>query len=174
MWLTVREASTYDWKSLNRRTLAIWVLWLSQRRVLDSVYLKLRYWVMMDLGVCLYFQASIFPRRRHYLSQERITHRRKELSKARNLEVTGEWRKLHNEKLYALYASTNIIRVIRFRRMRRACSTYGEKRGTYRVLVERSEGRSPLGRPRRRWENNIKINLNEVGWGHELNWSGSL
>jgi hypothetical protein len=49
-----------------------------------------------------------------------------------------------------------------------ACSTYGEKRGAYRILVGRSEGRRPLGRPRRRWENNIKMDLQDVGWG--MNW----
>jgi hypothetical protein len=97
--------------------------------------------------VPVFISKHLYFREEGTLSQERITHRRKELSKARKLEVTGEWRKLRNEKLYALYASTNIIRVIRFRRMRRACSTYGEKRGTYRVLVERSEGRVHLKDP---------------------------
>jgi hypothetical protein len=54
--------------------------------------------------------------------------------------------------------------------MGRACSTYGEKRGAYRVLVGKPEGRRPLGRPRRRWENNIKIDLREVGCGHGSIW----
>ena len=67
-------------------------------------------------------------------------------------EVTGEWRKLHNEELYDLYSSPNIVRVIKSRRMRWAgpVSCMGESRGVYRVLVGKPEGKSPLGRPRRR------------------------
>jgi hypothetical protein len=81
--------------------------------------------------------------------------------------VTGEWRRLHNEELDDLYSSPNIIRVIKSRRMRWAghVARMGDGRGAYRVLVRRPEGRRPLGRPRRRWEDNIKIDLQEVGWG---------
>ena len=66
--------------------------------------------------------------------------------------VTGEWRKLHNEELNDLYCSPNIVRVIKQRRMRWAehVARMGERRGVYRVLVGRPEGRRPLGRPRRR------------------------
>jgi hypothetical protein len=81
-------------------------------------------------------------------------------------EVTGEWRRLHNKELYALYSSTNIIRVIKSRRLRWAghVARVGE-RSAYRALVGKPEGRRPLGRPRRRWEDNIRMYLREVGWG---------
>jgi hypothetical protein len=86
-------------------------------------------------------------------------------------EVTGEWRRLYNEELNDLYSSPNIIRVIKQRRMRWAghVARVGEKRGAYSILVGRSEGRRPLGRPRRRWEDNIKMDLQEVGWG--MDWA---
>jgi hypothetical protein len=82
-------------------------------------------------------------------------------------EVTGEWRRLHNEELNNLYSSPHIIRVIKPRRMRWAgpVARMREKRGAYRILVGRPEGRRPLGRPRRRWEDNIKTDLEEEGWG---------
>jgi hypothetical protein len=85
-------------------------------------------------------------------------------------EATGEWRRLHNEELYDLYSSPNIIRVIKSRRMRWVwhVARMGEKKGVYRLLVGRPEGRRPLGRPRRRWEDNIKMNVQDVGWGHGL------
>jgi hypothetical protein len=81
--------------------------------------------------------------------------------------VTREWRRLHNEELNDLYSSPNIIRVIKSRRKRWAghVASMGEGRGAYRVSVGRPEGRRPLGRPRRRWEDNIKMDLQEVGWG---------
>ena len=80
-------------------------------------------------------------------------------------EVTGEWRKLHNEELNDLYCSPNIVRVIKSRRMRWVghVACMGERRGVYRVLVGKSEGNRPLVRPRRRWEDNIKMDLQEVG-----------
>jgi hypothetical protein len=72
-------------------------------------------------------------------------------------EVTGEWRKLHNEELRDLYSSPNIIRMIKSRRMRlaRHVARIEEKRNAYRLLVRKPEGKRPLGRPRRRWMNNI-------------------
>jgi hypothetical protein len=91
-------------------------------------------------------------------------------------EVTGEWRRLHNKELYALCFLPNIIRVIKSRRLRWAghVARIGVKRGAYRALVRKPEGRRPLGRPRRRWEDNIKMDLREVGLGgHGLDRSGS-
>ena len=82
-------------------------------------------------------------------------------------EVTGEWRRLHNEELSDLYCSTNIVRVIKSRIMRWAghVARMGEERGVYRVLVGKPEGKRPLGRPRRRCVDNIRTDIQEVGCG---------
>jgi hypothetical protein len=91
-------------------------------------------------------------------------------------EVRGEWRKLHNVELNDLYCSPNIFRVIKSRRMRWAghVARKEEKRGAHRILVGKSEGKRPLGRPRRRWGGNIKIDFQEVGCGgYGLNQAGS-
>jgi len=80
---------------------------------------------------------------------------------------TGEWRKLHNEELSDLYSLPIIVRVVKSRRMRWAghVALNGEGRGVHRVLVGKPEGKRPLGRPRRRWDDNIKTDLQEVGEG---------
>jgi hypothetical protein len=77
----------------------------------------------------------------------------------------GSWRKLHNDELHDLYSLLNIVRVIKSRRMRWAghVAPMGEERVVYRVLVEISEVKRPLGRPRRSWEDNIKLDLREIG-----------
>ena len=82
-------------------------------------------------------------------------------------EVTGEWRKLRNEELNDLYSLPNIVRVVKPRRMRWAghVARMGEDRGVHRVLVGKPDGKRPLGRPRRRWEDNIKMDLQEDGGG---------
>ena len=79
-------------------------------------------------------------------------------------EATGEWRKLHNEELNDLYSLPNIVRVVKSRRMRWAghVAHMGEGRVVHRVLVGKPEGKRPLGRPRRRWEDNIKMDLQEL------------
>jgi hypothetical protein len=86
--------------------------------------------------------------------------------------VTGEWRKLHNEELHDLYSSPGIIRIIKKRRMRWAghVTRMGEKRNAYR-LFGKPEGRRPLGRPIRRWLDNIRMDLVEVGLG-DVDWIG--
>jgi len=84
---------------------------------------------------------------------------------AKRDKVTREWSKLHNEELNDLYSSPTIVWVIKLRMRDRACSVYGERRGVYRVLVGKPEGKRPLGRPRHRWEDNIKMDVQEVGYG---------
>jgi hypothetical protein len=89
----------------------------------------------------------------------------------KRVEVTGRWRKPHYEELHGLYSSPGIIRVIRARRMRWAghVASMGEVRGAYNILVGRPEGRRSLGRPRRRWEDNIKMDLREI-WFGDVDW----
>jgi len=81
-------------------------------------------------------------------------------------EVTGEWRKLHTEELNDMYCSSNIVRVIKSRKMRWVghVAHMGEGKGIYRVLVGEPEGKRPLVRPRCRWEDIINMDLQEVGW----------
>jgi hypothetical protein len=81
------------------------------------------------------------------------------------------WRKLHNVELNDLYSSPTIVRVIKLKRIRWTghVAPMGQERGAYRVLVEKPVGKGPLGRPRRRWEDNIKMHFQEVGCG---GWTG--
>jgi hypothetical protein len=90
-------------------------------------------------------------------------------------EEDGSWRKLHNDELHSLYSLPNFVRVIKSRMVRWAghVARMGEGRGVYRVLIGKPEGKRPLGRPRRRWEDNIKLDLREImdRWG-ELDSAG--
>jgi hypothetical protein len=85
--------------------------------------------------------------------------------------MTGGWRKLHNEELHGLNSLPSIVRVIKARRMRWAghVARMGEVRGAYNILVWRPEGKRPLGRSRRRWEDNIKMDLREI-WFGDVDW----
>jgi hypothetical protein len=82
-------------------------------------------------------------------------------------KVTGEWRKLHNEELHNLYSSPDINRQVKSRRMRWAglVARMGEERKLYKVLAGKPEGTRPLGRPRRRWEGGVRMDLREIGLG---------
>jgi hypothetical protein len=89
------------------------------------------------------------------------------ISGPKRVEVTGGWRKPHNEELHSLYSSPSIIRAIKARRMRWAghVARMGEVRGAYNILVGKPEGR----RRRRRWEDKIKMDLREIGFG-DVDW----
>ena len=102
---------------------------------------------------------------------ENIVLRR--IFRPRRDEVKGDWRRLHNEELNDLYSSPNIVRVIKSRRMRWAghVARMGKERAVYWVLVGKPERKRPLGRPRRRWVDNIRMDLQEVGCGY-VDWIG--
>jgi hypothetical protein len=80
-------------------------------------------------------------------------------------EVTGEWRKLHNEELHNLYSSLDIIRQVKANEVGGECGTHGRGEKVCKVLVGKPEGKRPLGRPRRRWEDGIRMYLREIGLG---------
>jgi transcription termination factor 2 len=88
-------------------------------------------------------------------------------------EVTGEWRKLHNYELRDLYSSPSIIRIIKSRQMRWAghLARMEKEKNAYRLLVGKPKLKIPLGRPRRKWVDNIRMDLGEVGWGY-VDWIG--
>ena len=89
----------------------------------------------------------------------------RKIFEAKKDEITGEWRKLHNAELHALYSSPNIIRSLKSRRLRWTghVARMEQSRNAYRVLVGKPDGKRPLGRPRRRREDNIRMDLREVG-----------
>jgi len=130
-----------------------------------AVLFKLMVVVMTELSVVLYgCETSSLTLREERKPRvfENMALRR--IFGTRSDEVTGEWRRLHNEELNDLYCSPNIVRVIKWRRMRWAghVARMGEERGVYRVLVGKAEGKRPLSRPRHRWVNNIRMDLQEV------------
>jgi hypothetical protein len=118
---------------------------------------------------CGTWSLTLREERRLRVSEKRVL--RKTFGPKRD-EVTVEWRKLRSEELNDQYCSPNIVRVIKSRRMKWAghVARMGKRRCVYRVLVGKLEGRKPLGRPRHRWEDNIKMDLQEVGCGG-MDWS---
>jgi len=113
---------------------------------------------------CETWSRTLSEERRLRVFDNRVLRR---IFGAKSDEVTRERRKLHNEELNDLYCSPNVVRVIKSRRMRWAgyVASMGEKRGVYRVLVGKPEGKRQIGRPSLRWEDNIKMHLQEVGRG---------
>jgi hypothetical protein len=133
-----------------------------------SKNLKIKIYRTIILLVVLYgcetWSLALWEERRLRVFEKKVSRR---VFGPKRDEVTGEWRKLHNEELNYLYSLTNIVQVVKWRRMRWAghVARMGEDRGVHRVLVGKPEGKRPLGRPRRRWENNIKTDLREVEKG---------
>jgi hypothetical protein len=130
------------------------------------VYLKIKIYRTIILPVVLYgceaWSLKWREGRRLKVFENRVLRR---VFGPNRDEVTGEWRKLHNEELNDLYSLTNIVRVVKWRRMRWTghVARMEEGRGVHRVYVGNPERTRPLGRPRRRWEDNIKMDLEEVG-----------
>jgi len=135
---------------------------------LQSKNLKIKIYRTINLPVVLYgcetLSLTLREERRLRVFESRVLRR---IFGAKRDEVTGEWRKLHNEELNDLYCSPNIVRIIKSRKIRWAghVARMKERRGIYRALVGKPEGKRPLGRTRRRWENNINVDVQEVGCG---------
>jgi len=144
---------------------------MTQRNLFSSLpskNLKIQIYITIILPVVLYgfenWSLTLREGRRLRGFENRVLGR---IFWPKRAEVTWEWRKLQNEELNDLYCSPNIVRVIKSRRMGWAgrVGHIGVGRGVYRVLVGKPEGKRPLRRPRRRWEDNIKMDLQEVGCG---------
>jgi hypothetical protein len=125
-----------------------------------SKNLKIEIYRTIILPVVLYgceaWSLTLREERRVKVFEKRVLMR---VFGPRRCEVTGEWRKLHNEELNDLYSLPNIVRVVKSMRWAGHVACMGEGRGVQRVLVGKPEGKRPLGRPRHRWEDNIKMNL---------------
>jgi len=136
---------------------------LSSRLLYKNLKIKIyRTVILLVLCGCETWSLTLREERNLRVFENRVLRR---IFRPKRDEVTGEWRRLRNEELNDLYCSPNIVWVIKSRRMGWAghVARMGEESGVYRVLVGKPEGRRPLGRPRRRWVDNIRMDLQEVG-----------
>jgi hypothetical protein len=144
---------------------------LSSRLLSKNLKIKTYRTIILPVGLygCETWSLTLREERKLRVFENKVLRR---IFGPRRDEVTGEWRRLHNE-LNDLYSSPNNVRVIKSRRMRWAghVERMGGERGVYRVLVGKPEGKRPLGRPRRRWADNIRTDLQEVGCRY-MDWIG--
>jgi hypothetical protein len=143
---------------------------LSSRLLPRNVKVKIHKTIILPVVLYGYETWSLTFREEHRLKvfENRVLRR---IFGPKREEITGEWRKLHSGELPNLYSSPDIIRQIKSRRMRWAgqVACMGERIKVYRFLVGKPEGKRPLGRPSCRWDDGIKMDLGEIGWGV---WNG--
>jgi hypothetical protein len=138
---------------------------------LISININFKIYRILTLPVVLYgcetWSLTLRKERRLRVFENRVLRR---IFGPKRDEVTGEWKRLHNEELYKLYSSPNVLPVIKSRRMRWAghVARMGEKGGVYRVLGWKPERKKPFGRPKHRWLNNIKMYFQQTRWG--MDW----
>jgi len=139
---------------------------LSSSLLSENVKIKIYRTIILSIVLygCEIWSLTLRETRRMRVFENRVLRR---IFGPKRDEVIGKWRKLRSEELNALYSSPNIVRMIKSRKMRWAAivARIGERRWVYRVLVGKPEGKRLLGRPRLRWEDNIKMDLQEVGCG---------
>ena len=133
-----------------------------QKKNWKLIHIKLLYYGTGSMYGCETWSLTLIEEHRLRVFENKVLRK---IFGARRDEITGEWRKLHNAELHALYSSPNIIRNLKSGQLRWAwhVAHMEQLRNAYRVLVGKPESKRPLGRPRRRWEDNIKMELREVG-----------
>jgi hypothetical protein len=139
---------------------------LSSRLLSRNVKVKIYKTVILPVGLygCETWSLTLREEHRLRVFENRVLRR---IFGSKRDEVTGEWKRLHTEELHILYSSPDIIKQIKSRKMRWAghVARMGEERKLYKFLVGKPEGKRPLGRPRRRWEDGIGLDLRETGGG---------